>query len=176
MLKRILFTFFTLLVLYSVVLIGYRLFEPNTEEAYTPSHHVLDYETLNEYTLSSGNASYHYYLFSSDTSADCKYVKDTIIQTAALNTGVDVLDYIEEVDITPLEQEYQLNRLKEEWNVSSYPAFVACHNENNKIIIDNQLEWDNQHPISVDDFIDWMVQNRLYDIENPEIPIETPAS
>ena len=176
MLKRILFTFFTLLILYSAILVGYRVFEPNRDDSHDiNAQDAIVYDALHDYTLSSGNASLHYYFFSSSTNADCKYVKDTILQTASINTGIDVHDYIEEVDITPLEQNFELYRLNDDWGISSYPAFVACIVEDNKIVIQNRLEWDPQHPLSVDNFVDWLILNRIYDAQPSETPIETPA-
>lgn len=175
--KRILFTFFTLLVLYSAILVGYRVFEPQQDDALDNStQDVLDYDVLKEYTLSTGNATKHYYYFSSSTNADCIYVRDTVIKAASQTAGLNLDEYIEEVDITELEQNFAINRLKTEWDVASYPAFVACRVENQEIVIENKLEWNPQQPISADNLLDWLALNKLVDIDATDAPIETPAS
>ena len=59
MLKRIMFTLMVLLVIYSGVLVGFRIFEPEQTDAGSESAIAtvsLDYETLKEYTRSTGNS------------------------------------------------------------------------------------------------------------------------
>ena len=177
MAKRLLLTALTLLVIYSGVVIGIKIFEPEKPDDGTDSlvaAKALDYEVLKDYTINSGSAAIHYYLFWSSDNNDCRYVADTVLRDCQAETGVNLSELIEIVDITELERNLNTNRLKTEWNVSSYPAFVACRTKAGRIIIDNTLEWNPAQPISVDDLKAWLTLNGLYSEKSGEV-IETPA-
>ena len=166
MIKRILLTVMTILVIYTGILVGYRLNEPeNAYENYTSEFFPtsLDYETLKEYTQSSGASTYHYYLFCTYESNDCLYLENTLLSTVETDTQLDVKSLLEYVDISGVPEEQRLSRLKNDWNLSNYPALLACHIENNQIIIDNTLEWDANHPYNTDDIKEWLFINGLYD-------------
>ena len=177
MIKRILLTVFTVMVIYSIFVIGITLFEPDTADTVLESQHAyaLDYDTLKDYTLNSGAAAVHFYLFSSSDNSDCLYVENTVLRNAEADTGMNLTDLIEIVDITDLERTLTTNRLKTDWDILSYPAFVACHVKDGRIEIDNKLEWDPASPISTDDVERWLSLNGVYDGYTIEEAIETPA-
>ena len=179
MIKRILISLFTVMMVYSAVVIGIKIFEPDkidTNNNIFQHASALDYETLRDYTISSGAAVTHFYLFSSADNNDCIYVEDTVLKNAAAATGMNLDDLIEIVDITDLERTLSTNRLRAEWGVLSYPAFVACHVENGQIIVDNTLEWNPASPISTDDIERWLKLNGVYEGYSGEEIIETPAA
>lgn len=176
MLKRILFTVMTFLLVYSAVLVGYKIFQPHEEETHTVAHNALDYETLREYTLNSGRAAIHYYFFCDSTSDDCIYVQNTVIKSTASATELNLDSLIEYVELAPVDDNILLTLLREDWGLTTYPAFLACHVENEKIVLDNHLEWNPAQPMSVDDLTNWLRLNGLYKTEAIEVPIETPNS
>ena len=74
MLKRIMFTGMALLLIYSGILVGYKIFEPQKTAETTiksTTQATIDYETLKDYTLNSGASVTHYYFFCSAASKDC---------------------------------------------------------------------------------------------------------
>ena len=181
MLKKILFTALTILVLYSAVIVGYKANEPEREDILSPSaaisNDAIDYSNLRDYTINSGEAAIHYYFFFSRNNQDCLYVANTVLTSVESSTGIDLDAILEYVDITSLEDNLQTSQLRTDWQVSSYPAFVTCRYENGNITIDNTLQWDPQHPLSASEFTDWLQLNGLY--KNPNAtdePIATPAS
>ncbi len=165
MLKRLLMTFLTLLVIYSGILVGYKLNEPvDAGDAYSGIFaNVLDYASLSDYTRSSGSSVIHYYFFCSENNNDCVYVRDTVIHQVRSETTFDPEKLLEYVDISELEKSLNVNRLKTEWNISSYPAFIACRVQNGNIIISNQLEWNPEQPISAEQLKAWLRLNELID-------------
>ncbi len=176
--KRILMTVLTLMLLYSTIVIGIKIFEPEKETAFGAEFQhasALDYDTLREYTISTGNAVTHFYLFSSADNNDCIYVENTVLKNAAASTGLNLEDLIDIVDITDLERTLTTNRLRTDWDVLSYPAFIACHVENGEIIIDNKLEWNPAQPISSEDLERWLKLNGVYEGDQIAEAIETPA-
>lgn len=177
MLKRILFTFMTFLFLYSCILVGYRIFEPdNVEENETHFTDIgLDFSSVKDYTLSSGQNSYHYYFFCSPFNNDCKYVEETLVKTVESETGIDMTKLIDYVDVTDLEEKMALYRLSSEWGIPSYPAFVSCHTDSETIFIDNIIAWDVNQPLSVEDIKRWLSDAGFYDYEATDAPIETPT-
>lgn len=178
MIKRILLSVFTFMAVYSAIVIGIKLFEPDViDTASDASQHAtaLDYNTLKDYTLNSGTSASHFYLFSSLDNSDCLYVENTVLKNARTATGLNLDDLIEIVDITDLERTFTTNRLRTEWTVLSYPAFVACRVNNGEIVIENTLEWDPNQPISSDDLERWLKLNGVYEGYNGEEAIETPA-
>ena len=177
MLKRIMFTLMILLVIYSGVFVGFRLFEPEQTDAGSESAIAsvsLDYETLKEYTRSTGNSTMHYYFFCSVDSNDCLYLENTVLKSVNNETENELMTLIEFVDVSGIDEKQLATRLKNEWGVSAYPAFVACRNDNGEIVIDNTLDWNPQQPISIDDFRQWLALNKLYDDYDILQPIETP--
>jgi protein-disulfide isomerase-like protein with CxxC motif len=90
-------------------------------------------------------------------------MENTVLKDAESETGLDLRNMIEYVDITDLEANLSTNRLKQEWDVASYPAFVACRVRNGMIEISNTLQWNPSSPISTSDLIRWLELNNLYD-------------
>lgn len=178
MIKRILLTVFTLMMIYSTLVIGIKLFEPDViDTAAMEAQHstALDYNTLKDYTLNSGTSASHFYLFSSIDNTDCLYVENTVLKNAQAQTGMNLSELIEIVDITDLERSLSTNRLRTDWTVLSYPAFVACHVHEGEIVIDNTLEWNPASPMSSDDIERWLTLNGVYEGYNGEEAIATPA-
>ncbi len=177
--KRILISLMTVMVIYSAVVIGIKLFEPdqvNTDDTSFQHASALDYETLRDYTISSGAGVTHFYLFSSVDNTDCIYVENTVLKNAETSTGMNLDDLIEIVDITELERTLTTNRLRADWGVLSYPAFVACHVEYGGIVVDNTLEWNPAQPISTDDVERWLKLNGVYEGYSGAEIIETPPA
>lgn len=165
MLKKILFTFMTLLMIYSSSLVGYKLFEPDQIYSHSYSDHQsssLDYETLKQYTISGGSATIHYYFFYSTNSNDSLYVENSILPSVEKVTPINLEELIEYVDITDLEINMETNRLKADWDISSYPAFVSCQVIDGEIKILNKLEWNSKEPMSEYDVMLWLNENKLY--------------
>ncbi len=175
MLKRILFTGLVLLVFYSAALVGYRLNEPEkiTAESTPWTEQAITYDSLKDYTLNSGSAAIHYYFFCTAGSDDCMYMVNTVLPTVARDTNLDLSSLIEFVDVSSLENNMETNRLKEEWNISSYPAFVTCHVDQGKIVVDNAIESSVSAPLSAENVEDWLAKNNLYTAGGEGL-IETP--
>jgi hypothetical protein len=172
------FTFLTLLVIYSGVIVGYKIFEPENAEEIADSAMTsssLDYDTLKDYTLNSGASAIHYYFFGSSKTNDSLYVMNTVLRSVNRDTSVDLSTLIEYVDISSLEDTGTTQRLKDDWTVSTYPAFVACQVQDGQIVILNKLEWNANSPMSEDNIIQWLVENGLYDGSTPDL-IATPSA
>lgn len=169
MFKRLLYTVLTLLVIYSTAIVLYRINEPENNTAVFSafsSSVMLDYDTLSAYTKNSGASATHYYFFCSSENADCLYVENTVLKDTAAMTHLDLNQLIEFVDVTPLENSLNINRLKADWGISHYPAFIAVHNENGKINIENTLEWDPERPLNAEQLTSWLADNGLTTAEN----------
>lgn len=177
MLKRILLTLMALLVVYSAVLVGYKMFEPETGEVMdkTVTDSAIDYDALKDYTLNSGASAIHYYFFESPSDNDSVYVVNTVLHSTANETALDLGTVIEFVDVTSLVDSNATDRLKADWGISHFPAFVACQAQNGSIRILNSLEWNASAPMSKDDVIQWLILNGLYDGATPDL-IATPAA
>ena len=64
MLKKLLFTFLVLLMLYSGIVIGYAVFEPvSLDASMSPLslYDIIDYASVRDYTLSDQTGDVHYY-------------------------------------------------------------------------------------------------------------------
>lgn len=160
MIKRILFTCMVLLSIYSVAVVGYRLYEPdlkNTDENST----YINYNSLQEYTLSHGENTKHLYLFYSSADANSNYVKNTLLPSMHSSKGVDIADRIEIVDITSLDTSYTTNRMKAEWGIQTYPSFLLVSVENNQITIEDSLCWDEEHPFTADTIWNWLTIHQI---------------
>ncbi len=169
MFKRLMYTVLTFLVLYSAAIILYRINEPENNTAVVSafsSSVTLDYDTLSAYTKNSGASATHYYFFCSFENADCLYVENTILKDAAAASHLNLDQLIEFVDVAPLEDDLDINRLKADWGISRYPAFVAVRNENGEIHIENTLEWNPERPFSADQLTAWLATNGLTTADN----------
>ncbi|NLH63297.1 MAG: hypothetical protein GX478_03765 [Erysipelotrichaceae bacterium] len=162
MLKKVMFAFLSLIILYSTAVIAYRIFEP------TASYHVgdedtyLDYASLKEYVKSTGDSSVHYLFFYSSEDNTSVYLKNTVIPTVENDTSLQFTRIIETVDITELVRSMQTSQLSEDWQISSYPAFAAVAVQDGRVIVQNVLENTNEHQLTAADIEDWLKENGLY--------------
>ena len=161
MLKKIMFTLLSLIMIYSTAAVLYRIFEPESEINTDTRTVSLDYDSLNEYLLSTGEGTIHYLMFSSTLSADCQYVLNTVIPTVNTDLNIQAESLIEIVDVTVLDKEMNINRLTADWGLSSIPSFAAVHIQDGTVIMDNTLESDPQKPMSAADLEGWLRQNGL---------------
>ena len=161
MLKKIMFSLLTLIMLYSTAAVVYRIFEPRDNKETVPADFYLDYESLKEYLVSTGEGSIHYLFFSSRSNADCQYVMYSVMPTVNQDENIQIGKLIEPVDITKLEKDMATNRLMDEWGIATYPAFAAVHIENSTVIIDNTLQYDPGKPMKANEIEAWLKLNGL---------------
>lgn len=162
MLKKILFTFLTLLVVYSTCVVAYRVFEPRDNQATNDTSSMLAYDSLKSYVEDS-NSSIHYFFFYSAINNNSIYLKDTILTSVESEINKSLSSIIEVVDITELDQKLETKRLSEDWSVSSYPAFISVSYNNGEITVNNKLEWTNEKSITITDVINWLELNGIYE-------------
>lgn len=160
MLKKILFTFLTLLMIYSTCVVAYRIFEPRDNQSTTDTTSMLAYDSLKSYVIDS-SSNIHYFLFYSALNNNSIYLKDTILTIVESDINKSLSNIIEVVDITELDQKMEIKRLSEDWQVSSYPAFISVSNNNGEIIINNKLEWTNEKAITTTDVEKWLKLNGI---------------
>ena len=160
MLKKILFTFLTLLMIYSTCVVAYRIFEPRDNQSATDTTSMLAYDSLKSYVIDS-SSNIHYFLFYSALNNNSIYLKDTILTIVESDINKSLSNIIEVVDITELDQKMEIKRLSEDWQVSSYPAFISVSNNNGEIIINNKLEWTNEKAITTTDVEEWLKLNEI---------------
>lgn len=160
MLKKILFTFLTLLMIYSTCVVAYRIFEPRDNQTTIDTSSMLAYESLKSYVKDS-SSNIHYFLFYSALNNNSIYLKDTILNVVETDINKSLSNIIEVVDITELDQKMETKRLSEDWQISSYPAFVSVSNDNGEIIINNKLEWTNEKAITTTDVEEWLTLNGI---------------
>lgn len=160
MLKKILFTFLTLLMIYSTCVVAYRIFEPRDNQSATDTTSMLAYDSLKSYVIDS-SSNIHYFLFYSALNNNSIYLKDTILTIVESDINKSLSNIIEVVDITELDQKMEIKRLSEDWQVSSYPAFISVSNNNGEIIINNKLEWTNEKAITTTDVEEWLKLNGI---------------
>ena len=161
MLKKILFTFLTLLVMYSTCVVAYRIFEPRDNQNITDSSSYLAYDSLKSYVESSSQ-NIHFFFFFSAINNDSIYLKNTVFTTVEQDIGQPLSNMIETVDITELDEKMETKRLSEDWQVSSYPALIAVSYDNSTITVMNKLEWTNKKAITAKDIENWLQENGLY--------------
>lgn len=156
------FSFLCLLILYSTAVIAYRLFEPTASYHVSGEDSYLDYNSLKEYVRSGGDSSVHYLFFYSGEDNNSAYIKNTVLTEAENDASLQFTRIIETVDITNLVRNMQTSRLADDWQISSYPAFAAVTVKNGNIIVNNQLEYTEDDPITVEKLEDWLSLNGLY--------------
>lgn len=160
MLKKIMFTFLTLLMVYSVSVVSYRIFEPSDNTNTIDTSSFLAYDSLKSY-VTEGSSSVHYFFFYSANDTNSIYLYNTVFSTVNSDTNKDVTSLIEVVDVSELDTTLDITRLYEDWGVSSYPSFVAVSVENGEITINNKLEWTNEKSITATDIENWLQENGL---------------
>lgn len=154
------FTFLTLLMIYSISVVSYRIFEPSDNTATIDTSSFLAYDSLQSYVL-QGNATVHYFFFYSGVNNNSIYLYNTVFATVDADIGTSLSSLIEIVDITDLDENMETKRLSEDWNISSYPAFVAVSVEDGQYTIKNKLEWSNEKSITANDIKTWLEENGL---------------
>ncbi|NLC96593.1 MAG: hypothetical protein GX675_03375 [Erysipelotrichaceae bacterium] len=165
MFKKIAISIMGLLLLNSIVLTGYKIFEPNNkiENDLTLSNFYINYNNVEEYTLSGGNNTSHYFLFCVPYDTNCKYIYESIFPSiTSKNNGIPINTIIEYVDLTELLSLDTFDENLKKWEIKTYPALISCKVDNNTIIIINTLEFDENDPLNSDDIINWMVLNDIY--------------
>lgn len=162
MLKKILFTFLTLLVIYSTSVVAYRIFEPRDNQYITDTSSYLAYDSLKSYVESSSQ-NIHFFMFYSAINNDSIYLKNTVFTNVEQDIGESLSNFIEIVDITDLDEKMETKRLSEDWQVSSYPALIAVtSNEDGSIQVTSKLEWTSKNSITAKDVENWLKENGLY--------------
>ncbi len=164
MFKKALFTFLTLLVVYSCAVVGYRIFEPSLDIASDPDETYIDIDSLEGYILSTPEGSVHYLFFYSKVNKDCVYVKNTVLSVVQTETQLNLNRLIETVDITERDRSLNLSSLYETWGISNYPAFVCVSVANGTYTIENMLVYDGKKPLTSADIEAWLDLNGLYSL------------
>lgn len=177
MLKKILFSLLTLLLVYSAGIIGYKSYEPDKTSLYVSALvndvNNLDFDTLEEYTLNSGSSAIHYYLFVAPDNDDSAYLENTIMKQLKRDpnaTGINLFEYVQIDDV-----EKNAINMQKKWGVSSVPALLCVKVEDGKIVVVNVLENNNKQPLTIEDVKQWMIQNGLYQCSNSAEPIAQPT-
>lgn len=161
MIKRILLTLMTLLSIYSLCAAAYRLFEPTNihEEANVSSY--INYNSLREYILSQGDQTTNIFFFYSSLDDNCVYVKNTVMHSVEKETGIDLENIIDIVDITDLEKNMATNRIAAEWGIHTCPAFICASTDGQNITVSKPLEWNPSSPMTATDLEQWLSENGI---------------
>lgn len=162
MLKKILFSLLTLLMIYSSAVVLYRIFEPKNNTEYLDDDATLSYDSLQEYLISTGEGSTHYVFFYSALNDNCIYVRNTVLNQVESETRISVSSLFETVDITSLDENMTTGRLSDEWGIAGYPSFAAITVKEGKPVVVNQLVWTDQKPITAASVEEWMKENDLW--------------
>ncbi len=147
-------------MIYSTCVVAYRIYEPRDNQTTTDTSSMLAYDSLKSYVKDS-SSNIHYFLFYSALNNNSIYLKDTILNIVETDINKSLSNIIEVVDITELDQKMETKRLSEDWQISSYPAFVSVSNNNGEIIINNKLEWTNEKAITTTDVEEWLTLNGI---------------
>ena len=161
MLKKIVYALLAAIVIYSCGVVTFRIFEPKTDTNVVEESAYLDYDSLKEYIMSTGESVTHYLFFYSREDNDCVYVKNTILATVMADTQLQIDRIIETVDITSLQQNLTTGRLSSDWGISRYPAFAAVTVADGAPKVLNVLEYDGEIPLSAAQVEDWLRENGL---------------
>lgn len=154
------FTFLTLLMVYSISVVSYRIFEPNDNNATIDTNSFLAYDSLKSY-VEEGSSSVHYFFFFSDNDTNSIYLYNTVFTTVNNDINKELTSLIEIVDVSELDETLEITKLNEDWGVSTYPSFVAVSVDNGEITINNKLEWKSDKSITATDIEAWLKENGL---------------
>ncbi len=149
-------------MLYTISAVAYRLFEPDSTYTTSADQTYLDYNSLKEYLVSTGEGAVHYLYFYSADDDTSVYVKNTVITSVENMTSLQFTRILETVDITELDREMKTNKLAEDWGITSYPAFAAIVMENGVPVVKSKLEYTKDHPLTAQDVVTWLQENGLY--------------
>ena len=161
MFKKIVFALLALIVVYSSAVVTFRIFEPKTDTNVVEESAYLDYDSLREYILSTGESVTHYLYFYSRLDNDCVYVKNTVLATVTADTQLQIDKIIETVDITSLEQNMTTGKLAADWGLGNYPAFAAVTVADGEPYVINSLVYDGEIPLSAQQVEEWLELNGL---------------
>ncbi len=164
MTKKISITVISLLLFANILLSFYSIFQSDKKQvksAAVETTITLEYESLHDYLINSGEASTHYLFFCSSTNQDCQYIENTVLKSIE-SKDPTALSYIEWVDITELEKNFTTIRLKDEWGINNYPAFVSVTIKDKSVTVNNMLQYNSENPMSVQDIKMWMINNKIW--------------
>lgn len=161
MLKKVVYALLALLVAYSSGVVTFRIFEPKTDANVVEESAYLDYDSLKEYVMSTGESVTHYLFFYSREDNDSVYVKNTVLATVTADTQMQIDKIIETVDITSLQQNMTDGKLSADWGISRYPAFAAVTVADGAPVVLNSLEYDGEIPLSAAQVEEWLRLNGL---------------
>lgn len=160
MLKRIAFTFMFLILLLNLIVLSYIIFEPKSKTTNTIVSNYLSYKNLDSYTLDTGNNTNHYYYFCIPQENNCEYVYNSIY-LKVVSEKPAIKNLIEYVDLSSIKDSANFYEELKKWEINNYPAFISTTNIDNKIVINNQLVFDEKKPINEADFLNWLELNSL---------------
>lgn len=161
MFKKVVFSLLLLISAYSAAVVAFRVFEPKTDANVVEESAYLDYDSLKEYILSTGESVTHYLFFYSRNDNDCVYVKNTVLTSVNADTQLQIDRIIETVDITALEENMLSEKLTADWGIQRYPAFVAVSVKDGEPVVLNSLEYDGEIPLSAAQVEEWLRENGL---------------
>ncbi len=165
MLKRIAISFMLLILISSIALSAYKIFEPKNKNTnnVTITGFYITLNNLKEYTLSTGDNTYHYYFFCSPEDKNCIYLYDSVFTGVKnQNGGISITNIIEYVDVTSYINNANYLSELQNWGINKYPALVSVKVENGEIIINNSLIYDEKNPLNITDIIEWLKLNNIY--------------
>ena len=161
MFKKVVYSLLLLICAYSTAVVAFRVFEPKTDTNVIDEGAYLDYDSLREYILSTGESVTHYLFFYSRNDNDCVYVKNTVLASVSVDTQLQIDRMIETVDITSLEANMLTEKLSADWGIQRYPAFAAVTVKDGEPVVLNSLEYDGEIPLSALDVEAWLRENVL---------------
>lgn len=175
MLKKILFSLLTILLVYSGAIVGYKAHEPDKSALCSymllNNNESLDYNTIEDYTLNSGASSIHYYMFYDEDGANSAYLENTILKELAKDPLQDFTTLLEYVNVPNLSDPETPIKLQKKWGIDTLPALLVCRVQDHKIVIESTLQWNEKEPLTSEDVKMWMMQNGLFTYDESAQPI-----
>ncbi|MGM9940946.1 MAG: hypothetical protein ACI32N_03005 [Bulleidia sp.] len=162
MLKKILFSLLSFLMVYSICVAAFRIFEPDTEPVGEDTSSFISYASLKEYIVSSGESSEHFLFFYNPLDADSVYVRTSVIPDVESKTDLDLSSMIETVDLSGVLVENLPTSLASDWGLSDYPAFALVGLRDGEIVIESTLQSSSTTPITTPVLTQWLKDNDMY--------------
>lgn len=163
MLKKILFSLLSILMVYSTCVAAYRIFEPDIESVSDDTSSFISYASLKEYIVSGGESSEHFLFFYNPLDSDSIYVRTSVIPDVESRTGLDLTSMIETVDLSGVLQENLPTSLASDWGLADYPAFALVVLKDGEIVIDATLQPSASSPITTPILTQWLRDNGIYE-------------
>lgn len=161
MLKKIAITFLLVLFVLSGIVLLYDVFTP---EQTTLTSDTIPLETLEDYTLSSGNNTTHYYFICDVEDPNCNYVYYSLLPSVKEQSSTispyDIIDYVNIASY--LSNPSTLKEELKKYNLTTYPAFVTIKVTDNKMVISSTLTYDPTSPFDTNDIVNWLKENDVY--------------